>query len=289
MTQTSPPSAPTRPIPERARPLLADRPVEVPLAGGTQDPSPRPRLLDLSLTQLVGGSLAAATAAALGSRLGLLGTIAGAAIGSVVTAVAANLYTNSMARAREAVVLARAYGRGTLGRVYGRGPLARRSSLWLRLPDRTGTRRLLTTAGALFAVAAVVLTGVQLTTGAQVTGTTIGRGGAAHLVEGPSRGGSAASSGSGIPSTGTTHPSTTPTTPATTAPTPTGGPTGTPMPGSTSGAPGPTTAPDGSTGGPSGTPPTTDAPAATTPPSTGTGTQPAPNGQAPANAAALTG
>ena len=41
---------------------------------------PRSKLFDLSLTQLLGGSMAAATAAALGSRLGVVGTIAGAAV-----------------------------------------------------------------------------------------------------------------------------------------------------------------------------------------------------------------
>lgn len=67
----------------------------------------RARLLDLSFTQLAGGSLAAATAAFLGSRLGFAGTIAGAAIGSVSSAVAASLYTSSMQRARDVIRTAR--------------------------------------------------------------------------------------------------------------------------------------------------------------------------------------
>ena len=59
--------------------------------GRAREPDARPRakLLDLSLTQLLGGSMAAATAAALGSRLGVVGTIAGAAVLSVVSAIAA--------------------------------------------------------------------------------------------------------------------------------------------------------------------------------------------------------
>jgi len=52
------------------------------------DETKRKPFLDLSATQLIGGSLAAATAAALGSRLGVVGTIVGAALvsplGSVV-------------------------------------------------------------------------------------------------------------------------------------------------------------------------------------------------------------
>ena len=63
-------------------------------------PAPRAKLLDLSLTQLTAGSFAAATAAFLGSRVGWVGTITGAALGSVVSAVASSLYTASMTRAK---------------------------------------------------------------------------------------------------------------------------------------------------------------------------------------------
>ncbi|EWT01760.1 hypothetical protein N865_07730 [Intrasporangium oryzae NRRL B-24470] len=130
-----------------------------------QPPAPRTRILDLSLTQLIGSSLAAATAAGLGSRLGVVGTIAGAAVGSVITAVAASVYTTSMNRAREALLAARA-----LGRRDGVVPWLDR---W-RLPDQTQARRLLATAGVVFLVAAAFLTGLQLATGASVTGTSIG-------------------------------------------------------------------------------------------------------------------
>lgn len=66
----------------------------------------RPKLIDLSLTQVIGGSLAAATAAALGSRLGVAGTIAGAAVISVMSAVAGSIYTRSLRRARDGVLSA---------------------------------------------------------------------------------------------------------------------------------------------------------------------------------------
>lgn len=53
---------------------------------------PRPRTIELSLPQIIGGSVAAATAAALSTRLGLVGTIVGAALASVIsTVVAASL------------------------------------------------------------------------------------------------------------------------------------------------------------------------------------------------------
>ena len=49
----------------------------------------QPRTIDLSLPQIIGGSVAAATAAALSTRVGLAGTIAGAAFASVISAVVA--------------------------------------------------------------------------------------------------------------------------------------------------------------------------------------------------------
>ncbi|GAA2151475.1 hypothetical protein FHX52_0534 [Humibacillus xanthopallidus] len=159
----------------------------------TPDQNPtktRAKVLDLSLTQLLGGSAAAATAAALGSRLGVVGTIAGAAVLSLISAVAASLYTASMTRARDAVVLVRSR-RGDLEEVplyaveppeidtdVAVGPAADphppRSPAWWRRVDRASTRRVLVTTGALFAIAAAFLTGLQLATGAQVTGTSIG-------------------------------------------------------------------------------------------------------------------
>lgn len=47
----------------------------------------RPPLLDLSLTQLVAGATAAATSAILIGRMGMLGTVLGAACASIVSAV----------------------------------------------------------------------------------------------------------------------------------------------------------------------------------------------------------
>lgn len=61
------------------------------------------KILDLSLTQIAGGALAAMTAAALGSTLGVGGTIAGAALASVVAGVAGSLYTASLRTGRDKV------------------------------------------------------------------------------------------------------------------------------------------------------------------------------------------
>lgn len=59
--------------------------------------------LDLSATQVVGGALAAMTAAALGSQLSVAGTVVGAALASIIAAVAGSLYTASIRRTREKV------------------------------------------------------------------------------------------------------------------------------------------------------------------------------------------
>jgi hypothetical protein len=59
--------------------------------------------LDLSLIQVVGGALAAMTAAALGSRFSVAGTVVGAALASVIAAVAGALYTASLRRTGKTV------------------------------------------------------------------------------------------------------------------------------------------------------------------------------------------
>lgn len=62
-------------------------------------------LLGLSASKVVGGSLAAMTTAVLASRLGVNGTVVGAAFGSTVSAVAGAVYTHSIGRARDQVVV----------------------------------------------------------------------------------------------------------------------------------------------------------------------------------------
>ena len=60
------------------------------------DQGERPNPLGLSAPQVVGGALAAMTAAALGSQLSVAGTIIGAAVASIVAAVAGAVYTTSI-------------------------------------------------------------------------------------------------------------------------------------------------------------------------------------------------
>ena len=72
-------------------------------SNGAGDKQPKAKALDLSPTQIVGGALAAMTAAALGSQLSVAGTVVGAALASIIAAVAGSLYTASLRRTRDKV------------------------------------------------------------------------------------------------------------------------------------------------------------------------------------------
>jgi hypothetical protein len=69
----------------------------------TGDKQSKAKALDLSISQILGGALAAMTAAALGSQLSVAGTLAGAALASIIAAVAGSLYTASLRRTRDKV------------------------------------------------------------------------------------------------------------------------------------------------------------------------------------------
>jgi hypothetical protein len=65
--------------------------------------APAKAKLDLSISKILGGALAAMTAAALGSRLSVAGTLVGAALASIIAAVAGAIYTASLSRTQEKV------------------------------------------------------------------------------------------------------------------------------------------------------------------------------------------
>lgn len=152
---------------------------------GTNE-SAKKRLIDLSLTQVLAGALAAMTAAAIGSRLGAAGTIIGAAAASVVAAVAGAVYTASLRHTHEKVrtVWSGRWNTGTPATVEmisdradttaatalpqhtasaRRGPLL---PFGVRLPWKRAL------AGALlaFGIAAAVLTGFELISGHALSG-----------------------------------------------------------------------------------------------------------------------
>ena len=62
------------------------------------------RTIDLSVPQIIGGSVAAATATALSTRLGLVGTIVGAAFVSAISAVVAASIADWLHRAGDLTV-----------------------------------------------------------------------------------------------------------------------------------------------------------------------------------------
>jgi hypothetical protein len=62
----------------------------------------QPPVGGLSVTQVFGGALAAVTAAVAASFLGVGGTLIGAGVGSVISTIAAALYSNSLSRAARA-------------------------------------------------------------------------------------------------------------------------------------------------------------------------------------------
>jgi hypothetical protein len=72
----------------------------------TEDTATRdqPRTIDLSVPQIIGGSVAAATAAALSTRLGLVGTITGAAFASLISTVVAASLSGWLQRAGQLAV-----------------------------------------------------------------------------------------------------------------------------------------------------------------------------------------
>lgn len=226
------------------------------------------------MTQVFGASLAAVTAAFLGSRLGVAGTLVGAGVASVVSTVGAKVYTESLHRARTYVGTVRTTSSRhpgpadppaaviTTDGVVTPDPVAERAmrssesvdgaiTVRARGPIRLDLKRVLIASLAVFVVAFAVITGIELTTGDAFdgnSGTTISQlRGSTSTDQAPTP--------SSTPS-GTTTPSSTPTTsePSPTSgsatETPSSGDSATSGPGSaTSTAPAPTGSPsDGATG-----------------------------------------
>lgn len=153
--------------------------------GDPGGPDEKARKVDLSPTQIVGGALAAMTAAALGSRLGVAGTVVGAAAASVVAGVASALYTASLSHASQRVKTvwtSKSAGADEVPTAIDVVPTpepehsAPPRALAAGAPRRMQARKKVQwkgmVAGALaaFAVAAVGLTGVELVSGAALSG-----------------------------------------------------------------------------------------------------------------------
>lgn len=156
-----------------------------------RDPAPpeKPQRIQLSLSQILGSALAAMTAAALGSRLGVAGTIIGAAMASIIAAVGGSLYTASIRASRERVRTVLVRRPPTSARTDAAAPPSTETAQLVAADTEfpvastpTARKRLISWktigAGALaaFAVAAVAITGFEAITGNALsggTGTTI--------------------------------------------------------------------------------------------------------------------
>lgn len=128
--------------------------------------------LGLSLSQVVGGSLAATTAAALGARLGVAGTLVGAAVASVVSAVAGAAYTHSLRRTREIIRTTRVSGGSTHdpAGLPGESVSGVTTVRVSRPPVRLNLRRIIVATVSVFAVAAIAITGFELVSGRALDG-----------------------------------------------------------------------------------------------------------------------
>lgn len=268
------------PLSPSGPPASATGSVRVAAESAADAPAPGSKPLGLSITQIAGGALAAVTAAVAASFLGVAGTLIGAALGSVVSSVAAALYSTSLHRAATVskVLVVRPAGSGTgpleasaqdpaavppaVGREPIAGPIA--AHWWDKL--RWGPVALV--AGVLFVAAMAVVNLSELAIG--------------HPL------GNSASSGTTLTNLGGGTPTTpspsrsTPGTSPTATPSPTGsGPQATPTPSASANPLGasPTSSPAASPTATTGSSPTTGTGTTT---STGTGTTaPAPTAPPP--------
>ena len=92
-------------MPDRrtAAPATTDQTISRTVGSEAEIEQEKKSWLGLSITQVVAGALAAMTAAALGSRFSATGTVVGAALASVIAALAGAIYTASLRRTHETV------------------------------------------------------------------------------------------------------------------------------------------------------------------------------------------
>ncbi|MCE1173233.1 MAG: hypothetical protein LWW77_01325 [Propionibacteriales bacterium] len=172
------------------------RPTATTEAEESASPIREPLKVTFSVPQILGGALAAATAAALGSTLGVAGTVIGASVASVIGGVAGTLYSAGIDRTHRTVTAAikRGYDRvsvvqpsdaETAATAEGmpEAPDADQVKVTVAPPAPSSQRRRLlvrmgVTAAAIFAIAAVAITVIELTTGHSLDGsqgTTVGQ------------------------------------------------------------------------------------------------------------------
>ncbi|NMD47418.1 MAG: hypothetical protein GYA85_11725 [Propionibacterium sp.] len=193
-------------------------------AAATTEAEEKPKLFNLA--QIAGGALAAVTTAAVGSRLGMAGTLVGAALASVLAAFASTLYTKGLEHTRDGVkkIVLRD---GKLKTEVDVTTTATAPRAWRRPMAIVGGMAL--TSAATFVVAMGLVTGWEFGTGQTLdgrTGTTIGQVSNRQSTK-PTPSASATATPTATPSA---TPTDTPTATATPTPTPSATSTDTPTP-----------------------------------------------------------
>ncbi|MGI8814405.1 MAG: hypothetical protein ACR2G2_03695 [Pseudonocardia sp.] len=131
--------------------------------GGDAVPHPLPvsRAAELSTSKVLAGGMAAATSAVVGSHYGVLGTVGGAAVGSVVTTVGATIYQRSLEHARDRVARRMPHSAA---------PRQRTVAAVGRLPLRRVLRVSLIGTLLIFGLALGVVTGIEWAKGSPLSG-----------------------------------------------------------------------------------------------------------------------
>lgn len=147
----------------------------VPVTAGAVAPEPgeetpeKKTFLGLNPAQIVGGALASSTAAILGAKLGVAGTVAGAALTSVVIAVGGAAYTRSISRTGSGLgAVAARFRLG--GTTPVKAPVAEPAEAHKSWRDRFSPVHIFATAAAVFLLAAVVVTGLEALRGESFAG-----------------------------------------------------------------------------------------------------------------------
>ena len=215
-------------------PRMAHAPGETEVGNNDRVTSGRDKV-GISAVQVVAGAAAAATGAFAASALGVAGTVAGAAVVSVLVTVAAALYDHSLRQARYRLLLARQAKTAETGAVspaptdpHEDDDLPIDPLEGLDLSDERGYhwRRIVLVAAAVFGVAMATITGFELVTGRPISSVFTGDdtpGTSIQRVVRPHRNASPEPSSS--TPTATPTPTSPSPTPVTTTPTSTGTPT----------------------------------------------------------------
>ncbi|WP_196240545.1 hypothetical protein [Nocardioides anomalus] len=137
------------------------------------DPTPDFPRLDIDWVKTLAGALAAVTTAVLLSTLGAVGTLIGAALGSVAATVGSALYAQGLARSRTAV---RRASESARLRLSPEAEAREQPRPWSERLRGLPWRRVALVAGATFAVVVVALTAFEAVAGRSVSSYTGGSG-----------------------------------------------------------------------------------------------------------------